>query len=326
MNNKKLLIGVWAFFGIIFLYTFLAGSCVFGHSWEKPTCLKPQTCSKCGKTTGTALGHEFGEATCEHGPKCSRCGTVVGEALEHQLSGATCTEAPKCELCEKNVGDALGHDIEYNNIIKAATCVDDGEASGVCKRCGETLNDKIPATGEHTYIWDKDIPACIGGEHIGKCTVCGKEIIESVEKTGEHNFGEWMIENTFEDQGIRFNQATRTCKDCGYKEKDQQLVYLNEEKGKIISQMNINVTNIESWPGDDWHYINVSIVNNSDKVITEINFRVEFYDADDNCIFTTSDACVNTIYPNQSTTTNSSGTFSGNYSRYKIYITNIKYK
>ena len=237
--------------------------CLFKHKWIEATCTEAKHCEICGKTEGTTLPHKIIEGNCTTPSVCKFCGLVIKEAA--------------------------GHNWEVTDIIKPATCADEGLRSSTCKICGENITEAIP-------------------------------------KSNEHNFGEWIIENTFEDQGIRFNQTTRTCQICGYKEKDQKLVYLDEEKGKIISQMNICVTNIESYPGDDWHYMNVSIANNSDKVITELNFRIEFYDVDDNCIFSTNDACVNAIYPNQSTTTNASGTFSGNYSRYKIYITNIKYK
>lgn len=41
---------------------------VCAHNWQAATCTDPKTCSKCGKTQGTALGHTTSTGI------CSRCG------------------------------------------------------------------------------------------------------------------------------------------------------------------------------------------------------------------------------------------------------------
>lgn len=60
----------------------LTGCCI-SHDWQDATCTQPQTCSKCGKTTGEPLGHEEqGEANYQSGPICSRCGEELGDKLQ----------------------------------------------------------------------------------------------------------------------------------------------------------------------------------------------------------------------------------------------------
>ena len=51
---------------------------VHTHKWENATCVKPKTCSICGKTTGAALGHNWKDATYDDPKTCKRCGITIG--------------------------------------------------------------------------------------------------------------------------------------------------------------------------------------------------------------------------------------------------------
>ena len=262
MNSKKMFIGGCVFLGIIFLGIFLTGSCVFGHSWKEATCLKPQTCSKCGKTTGEPLGH--------------------------QLSEASCTKASKCKLCGKTVGHALGHDVEYNNVIKIATCKEEGETSGVCKRCGELLNHKIPATGEHNIVWENEIPTCSGGTRKGKCSICGYEKEEQIDGTGLHVFGEWF-QSGINESGLKpMAIMKRVCTLCGAEEEKLEAIDY-----KQILTDNITITNIfqdiRSYDNKTLHGAEYTIKNNTNIDFQFVKIRITLLDGNNNAITSYSD-------------------------------------
>ena len=295
MNGKKILIGLAIVFGMIMLYAILNANCVFGHDWKKANCTQPQTCRRCGKTTGKALGHKFSKATCEQASKCSICGTVEGKPLNHKFIEATCTEAPKCELCGKTEGKALGHDVEYDNTVKAATCVEDGEKSGVCKRCGETLTQTIPATGTHTYVWDKEIAPCQSGFQKGKCSVCGKEESAYATKTAEHQYGEWkevgITEGFFSD--TLYKQLERTCSVCGEVDTDLQEVSYNEilekqqqeheaNKQKLIKGLQLTV--LDTYQAGSYWHVKWRIKNSTGSDVTYVKFKLSVLDASGNVI------------------------------------------
>lgn len=64
------------------------------HSYANATCTMPQTCTKCGNTTGSAKGHSWQGATCTNPETCSVCNQTQGDALGHNM-GLT-----KCSRCD----------------------------------------------------------------------------------------------------------------------------------------------------------------------------------------------------------------------------------
>lgn len=80
------------------------------HDWVAEACDSPKTCSKCGKTSGSAPGHNWQEAECENPKTCSTCGAVEGEPLGHTEVAAEAEEVP-----------TLGNPVLVN---------------AVCSRCG----------------------------------------------------------------------------------------------------------------------------------------------------------------------------------------------
>ena len=56
---------------------------VLGHKWNGAGCTVPQTCRRCGKTSGKVLGHSWTEASCTAPLTCQRCGQTLGKALGH---------------------------------------------------------------------------------------------------------------------------------------------------------------------------------------------------------------------------------------------------
>ena len=82
---------------LCFSSCFLSGSPIIpcSHMYSPATCISPQVCTKCGKTTGTALGHSFNDATCTEPKTCSRCDQTSGTALGHTTTNGTCSRCGK---------------------------------------------------------------------------------------------------------------------------------------------------------------------------------------------------------------------------------------
>ncbi len=121
-----------------------------GHSYKNATCTAPKTCTKCGATTGNAAGHSYKDATCTAPKTCTKCGATTGNAAGHSYKNATCTAPKTCTKCGATTGNAAGH--SYKN----ATCT----APKTCNKCGVT--EGTPT--QHKY--DK-----------GSCSICGQEDI-----------------------------------------------------------------------------------------------------------------------------------------------------
>ena len=69
---------------------------------------------------------------------------------------------------------ALGHD--YESMLTAATCTEEGYIKYVCTRCGDSYTEDIPATG-HSYQSKTVSPTCTSGGYTRHtCTRCGDSI------------------------------------------------------------------------------------------------------------------------------------------------------
>ena len=133
-------------------------ACGHTHTWEEATCTTPKTCSTCGETEGEPLGHTWVEATC--------------------------TEPKTCSICGVTEGEPLGHTVENWETITEPTCTAEGTKSGICSKCGTTVEDSIPKT-EHTFgewVISKNATATSAGERTQSCTVCG-EVVNTEEFT-----------------------------------------------------------------------------------------------------------------------------------------------
>ena len=69
------------------------------HSWQSATCTKPQTCSKCGATTGEVLSHSFSKADCKSTEKCTMCGFDSQKKGEHVFENYFCKT---CKCVDEN--------------------------------------------------------------------------------------------------------------------------------------------------------------------------------------------------------------------------------
>lgn len=80
-----------------------------GHHWQTATCTTPDTCTRCGVTSGEALGHAWQAATCETAKFCSNCGQEDGIPLGHEWREATYTEPKVCTRCALTEGNTKGY-------------------------------------------------------------------------------------------------------------------------------------------------------------------------------------------------------------------------
>lgn len=78
--KRKLLPLMVAIIGVLILFSLKACRC--NHDWEDATCIKSQTCTRCGKTKGELISHNWKEATYTTPKTCTVCGVTEGEPKE----------------------------------------------------------------------------------------------------------------------------------------------------------------------------------------------------------------------------------------------------
>lgn len=170
-------------------------------------------CATCGEVIVAqevipALGHEIGTFTRVSNPTCTQTGletsvcTRCGETIERIIPAtghteevipgtpATCTETGLsegvlCSVCgavlvEQEVVPAKGHTYGETVVIEEASCLRNGKQESVCKDCGETITEIIPALG-HDRVYESDVePTCETPGRTGRvvCDRCGMVLEE----------------------------------------------------------------------------------------------------------------------------------------------------
>ena len=143
---------------------------------------KAATCMSVGNTEGT---------------KCAVCGKIITKARkiaaeEHTLTPweytlkSTCDSngirerhctQPGCTYTETEITLPFGHSYGDWAVTVEPTCVDEGTKQCVCARCGDVIDQTIPANG-HSKVTVPEVPAKCeeNGVSAGvKCSVCGEE-------------------------------------------------------------------------------------------------------------------------------------------------------
>ena len=143
----------------------------------------------------TFCDHDAGSATCTEDAICSKCGAVVEEKIGHLPLGeiserrdSTCLEAGYVvEVCGRAGCNGivtelaiLTHDISVENATeyKAATCTEEGSATGFCKNgCGEIRTVVIEKVSHQTHdLGDLARLSVVNGTIYTKCIVCGQSV------------------------------------------------------------------------------------------------------------------------------------------------------
>ena len=157
--------------GCILICSMLSGCCII-HDWQSATCEKPETCSKCGETKGTAIGHNWTipNATCTEDKLCTTCGKIEAHATGHNWTEATEATPRICTNCKEmepmdlpaNGQVFIGKDEYCSSMltIRSSTTnscyikLKDSSGKDVYSffvRAGETVNAPVP--GGYYYVY-----------------------------------------------------------------------------------------------------------------------------------------------------------------------------
>ena len=107
------------------------------------------------------------------------------------------------------------HVFDEEEVLKEATCTEDGRVMKVCTECGKTKITTVKATG-HDVVEDEAVdgtcatPGLTAGSH---CTACGEVLVKQEEVVVEHTYGEWTVDvaATCTTEGSQ----KRVCTVCG---------------------------------------------------------------------------------------------------------------
>ncbi|MCQ2413222.1 MAG: hypothetical protein MJ082_00300 [Clostridia bacterium] len=131
------------------------------------------TCTNCGETKPAvipATGHDWNAGTI----------TTPATCTDDGVKTSTCS---KCNETKTETVDALGHSwgIDYT-VDKPATCKEKGSKSIHCAKCDATKESTEIALAEHTctYTTVKAPSNTADGEKTGVCSVCGNSVTKTI--------------------------------------------------------------------------------------------------------------------------------------------------
>ncbi len=179
-----------------------------------------------------------GEAGYNEYLMCQDCETVLSEKVEIPATGkhtevkieakpATCTtpgtkDGVECSVCGKVLVTPTRVNVDKNahvwpkepsQVVKAATCTENGIGKYVCEECGASKYDPIPAAhtwGATTQVITK--ATCdTDGEEIRYCSKCQIKETFTIKALG-HNWGEY-VEKSKADC-VKDGEMVRTCDRC----------------------------------------------------------------------------------------------------------------
>ena len=115
------------------------------------------------------------------------------------LKAATCTEDGEtanicsCGLRETVIVPQKNHLLDDGIISKEATCTENGEKAQTCQNCGQLILTTIPATG---HSWgngavSKNATCTEDGEKLYTCSKCSATKTEVIKNTGHSFSNEW---------------------------------------------------------------------------------------------------------------------------------------
>ena len=131
-------------------------------------------------------------------PTCGDCG--------YSLYVCDCGEEYKDEFVS-----ALGHDFGEWEIVKEATCFDDGEEQRICKNDQTHIEKRIIDRLSHNFVANVTSPSCeSAGYTTYTCSVCGYSYKSDIVSALEHDYSGWEVvkEATCFDDG----EEQRICK------------------------------------------------------------------------------------------------------------------
>ena len=137
------------------------------------------------------------------------------EELEHDWAKATCTEPRTCTVCGATEGEPKGHKVEEWTTVQKATCTEAGLKTGVCSRCGETVEKVIESKGHKVEEWETVQKATCteAGLKTGVCKRCGETVEKVIEPKG-HKDGKWKTTKEPTPDDLSMTRVLH-CERCG---------------------------------------------------------------------------------------------------------------
>ena len=204
-----------------------------GHTeGAEADCLNDQVCTVCGEVLVGKLGHDYNAVithpTCtEKGyttHTCSRCGDTYTDrevdALGHTASAeADCLNDQICTVCGAVLAKKLGHD--YQAVVTAPTCTEQGYTTHTCSRCDDTYTDSEVTELGHKPGTEAD---CLNDQ---TCTVCGAVL------TGKlgHDYNAIVTAPTCTEKGY----TTHTCSRCNDTYTDSETEALGHDYNSVVT-------------------------------------------------------------------------------------------
>ncbi|MGM9637928.1 MAG: cohesin domain-containing protein [Eubacteriales bacterium] len=135
------------------------------------------------------------------------------------VGSSTTTSKTGYSLVGKHYCDSMAgtpYTWDSGTVTKAATCVDTGIKTYVCRECGATKTETIAATGVHTPgEWTTTVAATCttAGTKVQKCTVCGATVNTATIAATGHSWNAGVVTKaaTCTQSGV----MTYTCTTCG---------------------------------------------------------------------------------------------------------------
>ena len=148
----------------------------------------------------------------------------TGYGTHENTVPATCGEAGRVDTICDNCGDVVStkeipatgaHTWDNGTVTTEPTETTPGVRTFTCAVCGQTRTETIPATGEHTFVFTKNIaPTCTAdGYDLYTCSGCGATEKRNSKPALGHKWdsGKVTTEPTETTPGVR----TYTCTVCG---------------------------------------------------------------------------------------------------------------
>ncbi len=113
--------------------------------------------------------------------------------------------APETKKCDHSYSSKVTRD---------TTCVDQGEVTYTCSKCGATYTEPIPATGDHDYVSEvtKEATCTENGETTYTCNICGDSYTEEIEASG-HEYDRCVAEDATCTTDGTFVYICKVCND-----------------------------------------------------------------------------------------------------------------
>ncbi len=194
-----------------------------GHKWDAGEVTEQPTCTEKGETTYTCQNDSSHQETREDVPATGHTEETI-PAVDETCTTAGSTAGVKCSVCGEILAapqeiPAAGH--QYDVVVTAPTCTEQGYTTRTCDVCAEGTEDKVvvdtyvEAKG-HQYNVVVTAPTCTEqGYTTRTCPVCAegtenKVVVDTyVDKLG-HSYTDVVTEPTCIEQGY----TTHTCPVC----------------------------------------------------------------------------------------------------------------